>query len=235
MLRAAGGVLVASAFGPLAVAAEGDATSGFDADIGLDPGHSRADVGASGAGVGEFEHTLDVARRVQRMLEASGLRVAMSRPDHRPLTSMSHSNATEMVRLEQEARIQAVGRVRAYVSLHFNGAGDPRTSGTETYFNVDNQGEASKSLAVSLQRALVDAMRSVGHDVADRGVKSDLLAGKPYGHFFSLRGSVPSVLAEALFLSNPTEARLLLNEDVREALAAGYARGISEYLGSPSL
>src|SRR5688500_3024664 len=44
----------------------------YDADVGLDPGHSRADVGASGAGVGEYEHTLDVAFRLVPLLEAAG-------------------------------------------------------------------------------------------------------------------------------------------------------------------
>src|SRR5215216_7727908 len=60
----------------------------YDADVGLDPGHSVADVGASGAGVGEYEHTLDVAFRIKPLLEAAGLRVALSRTDHQPLTAM---------------------------------------------------------------------------------------------------------------------------------------------------
>jgi N-acetylmuramoyl-L-alanine amidase len=40
---------------------------------------------------------------------------------------------------------------------------------------------------------------------------------------------MPSVLVEALFLSNPTEAALLLRDDARDALARGYAQGIIEY------
>ncbi len=203
----------------------------FDADVGLDPGHSRADVGASGAGVGEYEHTLDVAFRVKPLLEAAGLRVNLSRTDHQPLTAMSHRNADERTRIEQTARIESVGRVRIYVSIHFNG-GPPSLRGTETYYNGENAAAESVALAEALQRHVVTALRGLGHAVADRGAREDLLAGKPYGHFFSLRGGMPSALVEALFLSNPTEAALLLRDETREALARGYTGGILEYFAA---
>ena len=66
----------------------------------------------------------------------------------------------------------------------------------------------------------------------DRGAKEDLWAGKPYGHFFGLRGGMPSIYGEPLFLSNPTEAELLLHDEARDALAQGYAGGIFEYFGA---
>src|SRR5687768_18000584 len=40
----------------------------------------------------------------------------------------------------------------------------------------------------SLHLNVVGAIRAFGYPTADRGVKEDLSAGKPYGHFFSLRG-----------------------------------------------
>jgi N-acetylmuramoyl-L-alanine amidase len=201
----------------------------LDAEVGLDPGHSPIDVGASGAGVGEFEHTLDIGLRVRDILLLRGVSVNMSRTDHRALSPMTARDTTERTRIEQAARIQAVGNVRIYVSIHFNGGG-PSFRGTETYYNAHNAGHQSFRLADALQRNLVTAIRGTGYPVLDRGVKEDLLAGKPYGHFFSLRGGMPSVLVEGLFLSNPAEAALLLRDDVRQAIAEGYAGGILEYL-----
>ena len=61
-------------------------------------------------------------------------------------------------------------------------------------------------------------------------MKSDLLAGKPYGHFFGLRGPIPSALVENLFLSNANEAALLRDDATLDALADGCAQGILEYL-----
>jgi N-acetylmuramoyl-L-alanine amidase len=82
-------------------------------------------------------------------------------------------------------------------------------------------------LADALQRNVVAAL---GYASVDRGVRSDLLAGKPYGHFFSLRGPVPSALVESLFLSNAADAALLREDATLEALADGCAQGILEYL-----
>lgn len=199
-----------------------------DADVGLDPGHSRADVGASGAGVGEYQHTLDIATRIKPMLEQAGLSVNLSRTDHEPLTDMSHPDPVRRTEIEQAARIAAVGNVRVYVSIHFNG-GPAALRGTETYYNSENAGPDSQRLAAALQRSVVAELAEYGYATADRGVKEDLAAGKPYGHFFSLRGSMPSALVEGLFLSNPAESQLLLQEDARQALARGYVGGIVTY------
>lgn len=204
------------------------APAAFDADVGLDPGHSRIDVGASGAGIGEYQHTLDIAERIKPLLEQAGLSVNLSRTDHEPLTAMAHRNPDERTRIEQAARIAAVGNVRIYVSIHFNG-GPASIRGTETYFNGDNAGPESQRLAAALQRYIVAELQEYGYATADRGVKEDLLAGKPYGHFFSLRGGMPSALVEGLFLSNPAEAQLLLQQDARQVLARGYVGGIVAY------
>ena len=215
--------------GPLGAPIAWADPDGFDADVGLDPGHSRFDVGASGAGVGDYQHTLDIAQRVKPMLEQAGLRVNVSRTDHEPLSAMGRTSGDERTRIEQAARIAAVGNVRIYVSIHFNG-GPPALRGTETYYNSENAGPDSRRLAESLQRYVVAALNDYGYATADRGAKEDLAAGKPYGHFFSLRGGMPSALVEGLFLSNPTEGQLLLQEELRQALARGYAGGIVAYL-----
>jgi N-acetylmuramoyl-L-alanine amidase len=204
-------------------------------DVALDPGHSRVDVGATGGGLREYEVTLDLALRVRDQLEAAGLSVRLTREDAAPLTSMDDPNPTERIHLEQAARIAAGGPARVYVSLHLNGG--PRSlRGTETYYNPDRAPEAEtldRALAEAIQRDVLAALADqVGYPSLDRGVKSDLAAGKPYGHFFGLRGPTPSALLEALFLSNPVEAGLLREESTRDAIAQGCAQGILEYLAA---
>jgi len=218
---------------PLQAAEEapgGDAPGSLTADVGLDPGHSDFDVGAVGGGLREADLTLAVAFRVRELLESTGLSAAMSRLDNRPLTDYSDPDSTEQIRREQEARVAAVGRTRIYVSIHFNGFGNPLVRGTESYYNGDNQGEESRRLAESIQQQLVSEVKAAGYAVPDRGVKDDLAAGKPYGHFFSLRGPSPSVLVESMFLTNPHEAALLAQGGIREAIARGIAEGIIHYL-----
>jgi N-acetylmuramoyl-L-alanine amidase len=204
-------------------------------DVALDPGHSRADVGASGGGLREYQLTLDLAHRVQTRLESLHLSVRLTRQDDLPLTAYTSPGATDQIQAEQEARIAAAGPTRAYVSLHFNG-GPASLSGTETYFNPDRAPEAAsadRALAAQLQRHVIAALADeLGYRAIDRGVKSDLAAGKSYGHFFSLRGPAPSALVEHLFLSNGTEAALLRDDATLDALADGCAQGIFEYLAA---
>jgi N-acetylmuramoyl-L-alanine amidase len=205
---------------------------GYDADVGLDPGHSYADVGSVGGGLREFEMTLDIAQRVRERLEQRGLSVRMTRTDSGPLSAMNHPDSTERVRIEQEARIASVGRVRAYISVHFNGHPSPSLRGTETYYNPDSPAAAeSQRLAAALHHSVVDSLWEGGYPTVDRGLKSDLAAGKPYGHFFGLRGPAPSALVEGLFLSSPGEAAALSTPEVRDALSWGYVRGILEFFG----
>ena len=231
---------VAPRSGPSATPAPGPPTptrpagsltpASLTADVGLDPGHSRMDVGATGGGLREHELTLDIALRARRILEARDVKVALSRTDADPVSAWSAADLTDRTRIEQEARIRAVGRVRAYVSVHLNAFSSPSLAGTETYYNADNQGAESRRLAAALQAGVVRRLAEAGYAPRDRGVREDLAAGKPYGHFFSLRGGVPSALVEALFLSNPTEAALLSKESTREAIARGVADGVLAYL-----
>ncbi len=204
--------------------------SGFSADVGLDPGHSRVDVGAVGGGLKEYEVTLAVAQRVRALLEEQGLTVALSRQDDLPLTALSNPNPTDRTRLEQQARIAAVGNTRVYVSIHFNGFNNPWVRGAECYYNRENHGPESRLLAQSIQDRLLGEVAAAGYDLPDRGVKEDLAAGKPYGHFFSLRGPAPSVLVESMFLTNPHESMLLSDPSIREAIARGIAGGIGDFL-----
>lgn len=204
-------------------------------DVALDPGHSRADIGSSGNGLREYQLTLDLAQRVRLRLQAAQLSVRLTREDDLPLTVYTNPLATEQIQAEQAARIVAAGASRVYVSLHFNG-GPTNLRGTETYFNPDRAADTMSSdyaLATALQRHVVAALADeVGYASVDRGVKSDLAAGKPYGHFFSLRGPVPSALVENLFLSNATEAALLRDDATLDALADGCAQGVLEYLAA---
>jgi N-acetylmuramoyl-L-alanine amidase len=204
-------------------------------DVALDPGHSTADVGASGGGLREYQVTLDLAERVEARLQAAHLTVRMTRQDNQPLTPLLNPGATDDIAAEQTARIAAGGPARIFVSLHFNG-GPASLHGTETYFNPERADDAAATdqvLATALQHSVIDALQSeVGYPSLDRGAKSDLAAGKPYGHFFSLRGPEPSALVESLFLSNPTEAALLHDDATLDALADGVTQGVLEYFAT---
>lgn len=220
------------AIAPLAKAPEAGLAQPYDADVGIDPGHSYVDVGAVGGGIREFELNLQTAQALRDRLVAAGYSVRLTREDHNPLTAMNHPDPTERIRLEQTARFTSVGRVRAYISINYNGIGAPSIRGTETYYNPDAaEADAGYKLADALQRNMVEAIWSADYPAVDRGAKSDITAGRPYGHFFNLRGPNPSAVVEGLFLTNPGDVAALNLPEVRSAIVDGYVRGILEFFG----
>src|SRR6059036_3482708 len=76
----------------------------FDADVGLDPGHSYVDVGAVGSGLREFELNLETALRAKALLESRGYSVRLTHSDNNPVSAMNHPDWVELIRIEQEAR-----------------------------------------------------------------------------------------------------------------------------------
>lgn len=213
----------------------GNAQDGPQVDVALDPGHSYVDVGAVGSGLREVDLTLDLAQRVRADLQAGGFSVRLTREDDQPLSPMSSPDLVERTRIEEGARISAGLPARVFVSLHFNG-GPPSLGGTETFYNPDRAADGTETdadLAQDLQQEVIAALASIGYTTQDRGASSDLTDGKSYGHFFSLRGPVPSALVESLFLTNATEAGLLKDGATLDALAGGISRGLEEYLRTP--
>src|SRR2546430_587918 len=113
----------------------------------LDPGHGGQDSGAMCAGVLEKDLTLDVAQRVDRLLQSQGLATVMTR------VGDSYVSLTD--------RASLTNRVPdcVLVSIHFNEGNKPVSSGVETYY-ADHQTQAGRpviSWLPFLQRIAAEA------------------------------------------------------------------------------
>jgi len=205
----------------------------------IDPGHGGTDHGTHGRESYEKTMTLDVARRVERDLAGSGLRVIMTR------------TTDETVPLEDRVEFARQKGADLYVSIHFNSGGS--AEGIETYCTTP-AGESSTAnfngngsdrdtgggdrsavtnnrfdsqnvwLAQCIQRS---ALRATG--APDRGVRR--------ARFWVLRyASCPAILIEGGFLTNPYEEQRILRAEYRETLARAIADGILTYkktVGTP--
>lgn len=192
--------------------------------ITIDPGHGGYDRGAAGRTLIEKTMTLKLAKRVRELLQKCGYQVNLTRGHDYYLT------------LAERCRIQRQHKSDLFVSIHVNAAVRSDLHGVET-FALTPAGAASSSggppsdtrysgnrfdannlvLAYSIQTAL---LRRTG--AFDRGVKR--------ARFAVLRDiSVPGVLVEVGFASNPREERLLLDPYYFERVARGIAEGIIAY------
>ncbi|NOZ93254.1 MAG: N-acetylmuramoyl-L-alanine amidase [Acidobacteria bacterium] len=213
----------------------------------IDPGHGGKDSGAvSGSGLEEKNLTLAVARRLARVLRRMGFAVRLTREDDetRALTD----------RTALANRLDAL----AFVSLHANASRAASVRGAETYYmSLDSASDATAAAVAKLENAAGSTARSGSEldmilwDMAQAEVlnESAQLAlsiqrrlnsllnlpdrGVKQAPFVVLTGAtMPAVLVEVGFLSNPKEARRLADSAYQDQLAGALATGIAEFLRS---
>ena len=195
----------------------------------LDPGHGGQDSGTMKNGMTEKDLTLDVAHRVERILQERGLVVALTRGDD------------HYVSLQDRATMANNQPETVFVSIHFDEAGRAAATGIETYYaahpisspdriaswlpflqrtSSDPPNLESQSLAGSIQESLVARTQAT-----NRGTR-------PQQFFVIANVRHPAVLVEGGFLSNKDDVVRLANADYREQMALGIADGILNYRDS---
>ncbi len=215
----------------------------------LDPGHGGHDQGTKGpSGLLEKDLVLDVALRLGAMIEERlGGEVVYTR------------RTDEFVPLEERTAIANEQKADLFLSIHANSSPIRRVSGAEVfYLNFTTSKEAldlaarenaghgksifelreliqkialkdkleeSREFAGFVQRELMREWRLLNSAARDRGVKK--------APFVVLIGaSMPSVLAEIGFLSNPRDEALLKKPEYRERMAEALYRGVERYAQS---
>lgn len=180
--------------------------------IGIDPGHGGSDPGALNPRLKILEKniTLDIARRLARILEAEGVRVSMTRHDDR--------------RLDPSERIRFVstGGADLFVSIHCDAIeGRPEWTGITTYHHGGSSG--GRELASALQARLPDAT-----GLPNRGIRSDMT--RFASGFYVLRNArMPAVLIECGYVSHAATARNMARPEFRQQVAQGIAAGLRKY------
>ena len=178
----------------------------------IDPGHGGKDPGAIGpSGLKEKDVTLDVALYMKGLLESKGYQVILTRTTDNEVSPNGNS-----AREELEARVVLVNsnNKAVLVSVHCNSANSPIPGGIEVFYWRDED----KPFAEAVCNSLSDATGRY-----NRGVKK--------GEFFIIKNvNVPAILVEALFISNPTEEKFLMDPLFRRKIAGGIVSGIIAFL-----
>ena len=217
----------------------------------IDAGHGGKDTGTIGPkGLMEKDLVLDVALRLGRLItERLGAEVVYTR-----------SNDV-FIPLEERTKIANDQRADLFISVHANSSPESSATGVETYyFNLtsDKKGldlatrenatslssisdlsdmlhravlqakvEESREFAQKVQKALWVNSTKMNSKAHDRGVRQ--------APFVVLIGAtMPSILAEIGFVSNPHDERLLKRSDQRDKIAEALLRGVSQYADSLS-
>ncbi len=215
----------------------------------IDPGHGGHDPGAQANGLSEADLVLDIALRLERLLQQEpGVEVVLTR------------RTDEFIALEERTAIaNRAGPADLFLSIHANSARSTSVRGVETYFlnfattqdaeavaarenatslktmgtlpallnaiALNNKLDESRELATILQTSMVRRLTAQNKNVRDLGVKQ--------APFVVLIGAqMPSVLSEISFLSNRNEASLLKQSTYRQHIAQALCDAIVKYQGS---
>ena len=214
----------------------------------IDPGHGGHDPGGVVRGTTEAQIVLDVALRLETLLEkVPGVEVILTR------------RTDDFLPLQERTAIANREGADLFLSIHANANANTRASGVETYFlnfatnssaaaiaarenatsgqamgalpdfvkaiALNNKMDESRDFATLVQRSMVDTLAPNNKGLRDLGVKQ--------APFVVLIGaSMPSVLAEISFLTNVQEARLLRTQAYRQKIAEALYEAIRKYQSS---
>lgn len=203
---------LALAASSLSIAATSIATGELaGAKVCIDAGHGGTDPGAVNAAFNleEADINLDVAYALRALLQASGAEVVMTRQDDSYLT-----NNDRYTLCNGEA-------ATILVSVHANSVADPLTDGT---------------LALYMKKSDAPLARAV-HDAACAGLTPGWPDADPFIDFgltrfpsgVLLKSTMPSAIAEPLFMSNPGEAVLLAQRIYDDPAGGVVAAGCGEF------
>lgn len=167
----------------------------------IDPGHGGSDVGATRNKIYEKDITLDISKRVEKILKNKGYIVEMTRSNDKTVS------------LQERVEMSELFNPDIFVSIHVNSSNSETPYGLETHYYKDN----SIYLAKCIHAAMLNNINS-----HDRG----LFKSKFY---VINHTTAPAILVETGFISNPSERAQLVTEARKNATAKAIAEGIDEY------
>ena len=167
----------------------------------LDPGHGGSDHGAIRGDINEKDITLDVSKRVRKLLEEKGYEVFMTR------------EIDETLSLQERVEISENLIPDIFVSIHVNSSNSDAPNGLETHYYKENSLTLAKTVHASL----------LNHVTANN-------RGLFKSKFYVINHTTaPAILLEIGFMSNPIERVQLITDIRKQATAKAIAEGIDDY------
>ena len=186
----------------------------------VDAGHGSPDEGAeSSNGVLEAQINLEIALKLQKLLEQSGCTVILTRSDENGIYDADSNSIREKKISDIKNRVEIGNNSNAdiFVSIHLNKIDQNKYYGWQTFYKIGS--EKSKILAEKIQESLNNAIQR----------ENNRKPAKLNSIYIMKHIEIPICLVECGFLSNPEEEQLLLADEYQEQLAWGIYNGINDY------
>jgi N-acetylmuramoyl-L-alanine amidase len=201
----------------------------------IDPGHGGDDVGVRGPkGAEEKQLTLDVARRIKRLIEDRlGIRVVLTRDEDRSLS------------LDERAAMANNSKADLFLSLHLNAGLSPAVAGTEVFHlrgdaDAEDALRSAENAAVSLpvlggasrkidviqwdmaQARHIDTSARLA-ELLEEGLRAHVTMGphplQPGPLRVLAAVDMPAALIEMAYLTNASQEQLARSESYQTTIA----------------
>lgn len=191
-----------------------------DKTILIDAGHGGFDAGASGNGLKEKDINLGVALKLRDCVNEMGGKAVLTRESDVSTADESRNDGSTAKASDLKRRKAMAEECNAdlMISIHMNKFEQAEYWGAQVFYAENS--EESKILGEIIQAALPKVLND----------KNERVAKKSNGQIFILKNvKIPTVIVECGFLSNPSEAKKLADEDYQKNLAQAICTGIEDY------
>lgn len=179
----------------------------------IDPGHGGKDPGTISNNTYESNINLSISKHLEKELTKLGASVILTRDGDYDLST---PNAKWRKKSDFDNRIKLINNSKGnmYLSIHLNYLTNSNYYGPQVFYN----NETNKDIARVIQEVLNKEVKN------DREIKK--IPSKTYMYS---KLTIPGVLIECGFLSNPKEKELLESSKYQQKIAEAIANGVANY------
>ncbi|MGN0537303.1 MAG: N-acetylmuramoyl-L-alanine amidase [Acutalibacteraceae bacterium] len=186
----------------------------------IDAGHGGEDGGATANGVSEKDVNLDIALKLRDLLTLSGYNVVMIRETDTSIYDASAQTISEKKVSDLHNRLSIINSSEdnILISIHQNKFEQSQYSGAQIFYSDNNT--QSSVLAESIRKSITGFLQPDN--------KRELKVGGSNIYILD-KATVPAVIVECGFISNPDEAEKLSDNRYRTQMAFAIYCGFLEY------
>ena len=170
-------------------------------------------------GISEANLNLQIALKVQNLLEQAGSTVILTRSDENAIYDLDKETLRQKKISDIRNRVKIGNESEAdiFVSIHLNKIPQEQYWGWQTFYKKEN--EQGKKLAQAIQRELNEAIQKEN--------KREIMS---IDNVYIIKHvEIPTAIVECGFLSNEEERQLLQQEEYQSKIAWGIYLGIMDY------
>jgi len=179
----------------------------------IDPGHGGADPGTVYKDIYEKDINLEICLKLQKVLESEGAIVYLTRYGDYDLSNNIYSRKKSD--LNNRSKIINASGADIYISIHLNSISSSTWKGAQVFY--DDVNDKNIEIANLFQEQLKKDLKT-NREVKE--IKTMLMNRKI---------TIPGILIEAGFLSNPNDRYLLRQDDYQYKICNSIRNGLIKY------